>query len=80
MATKAWHARVPRHRRKQEATRVRPPAGHCADCEQLKNDLAFAQACIVDLQHIIRGQRHEIDNLQFVIAQTRPWHRSATRH
>jgi hypothetical protein len=33
----------------------------------------------VDLQHVIRDQRHEIDNLQFLIAQTRTWHRRRRR-
>jgi hypothetical protein len=72
MATKAWQLQVRRDRRKQAATRVRPPGVECAECERLKDDLAFAQACIVDLQHIIRDLRHEIASLEFVIAQTRP--------
>jgi hypothetical protein len=73
MATKAWHVQVRRDRRKQVATRVRPAAvDDRAECERLKDDLAFAQACIVDLQHIIRDLRHEIVSLEFVIAQTRP--------
>jgi hypothetical protein len=79
MATKVWHLQVRRDRRRQGAARVRPPAADYAECQRLKDDLAFAQACIVDLQHIIREQRHEIDNLQFVIAQTRPWHRRRRR-
>lgn len=41
----------------------------CPRCEQAEADLKFAQDLIVDLQHLIRDLRHEIENFKAPLAQ-----------